>query len=174
MNKHNIFVVGASNTGKSTLAKKIRDTFDLKYVHAGTWATEMYETRPEEKSRAYIDGVTAYALDKLREDPNICITYLASQGVMCGKGFLVDGIRNPRDFSRIFDTQNDVAVILNYKENPIAPTIFEQGVEVITAYTQWLVSNGLLPENRVQNITYTSLEQLAQQTPNIIQTLRGI
>jgi hypothetical protein len=65
-------------------------------------------------------------------------------------------MRNPFDLVRSFDPRHDVVVFLERPDNPLSPTAFETGLDVIAAALRWLVDNGLAEPGQIQTLTLQS------------------
>ncbi len=137
-----LFIIGASGSGKTTLTNLFyyRDK-----ISASGWIEskfpEEYKNRLNDKSRK---DITKKSLDSLKEDPNICINYIRNHNLNYND-FIIDGIRNPRDFISLFDCNKDTVIFLRRLATPAANS-FETGIYVIENYINWLISNNLLSE----------------------------
>ena len=137
-----IFVLGTSYSGKTPLAERLGARHGLPVHSAGEWAREGFG-RHCETMREYVAEVTAWSLAELHADFHRGLKHLQDGERLAG-GCVIEGERNPHDFVHLFDPRTDWAVTLVNLHNPIPPTPYEQGLEVIWRYLEWLAANGFI------------------------------
>lgn len=147
-----IFVLGTSQSGKTTLAKRICDELSLQHVSASAWVRKNFKECYVDK-QAHIQSMTAFATDQLKHNPFICIQELQTSYDL-NLPSVVEGIRNPFDFAHLFDPRTDCIVWVKYKNNKLATTEFEKGLLVVDALLSWLVQNKLVSFKQIFNFEF--------------------
>lgn len=117
LKKPNFFVIGKSQVGKTTIAKKIAHLANYTHVSAGAWARAKFATddRQELSERSFA---------ALADDPDISLRAITQKYDVPAGGLVIEGIRNPRDFCALFDPRKD-AVISIETPNVEAASAFE-------------------------------------------------
>jgi hypothetical protein len=147
-----IFLLGTSQSGKTTLAKRICDELSLQHVSASAWVRKNFKKSYEDK-QIHIQSMTAFAIDQLKHNPFICIQELQTSYDL-NLPSVVEGIRNPFDFVHLFDTRTDCVIWVKYKNNKLAPTLFEKGLLVVDALLSWQVQNELVSSKQIFNFEF--------------------
>jgi adenylate kinase family enzyme len=135
-----IFVIGASGTGKTTACKEAAAKRYGKVVHlrASEWVRHAVTPQQvEESDEHYRQRLTSQSTVLLGINPDACIDTLHCAMAVEGKSriFLIDGIRNPRDFARLYN-KGDYVILVD-SENYATP--FEaEGVPVIKSIVAWM------------------------------------
>ncbi|GEM_PF-6190117 len=173
-----LILIGQSQSGKTTLAKQIAQSYGFQHISASNWVKQRWSFSLEDftSREAYIKAITEYSLECLREDPNACVDYIREQ---CGgtDKTVIDGIRNPYDFVNLFDWRCDRCIHLIYERNPISTNGFEQGLGVIQAYLTWLLDNSLIQKHQMITLNFqafhkedhpSSLERWLEQLPILL------
>ncbi len=155
-----LFIMGSSACGKSPLAELIKNQTGLPVIGASEWVRKEFifsestvsdektqETKQETKQNA-INEITKYSQERLQENKDVCINYIRSHYDL-SKDCIIEGIRNPYDFTHLFSPESDYALFLKYKKEKYTPTLFEKGISVIDTYVDWLVQNTFLDKARV-------------------------
>lgn len=137
-----IFVLGKSSAGKTPFARRVSEALGIRHVGASAWVRERFGDRS-----ASVEAMTRFAIDELRRDPNVSVVSLRTR-VSAGEHCVIEGMRNPYDFTCTFDPRTDHAVFLDHAGGA-APTAFERGLDVIRLYLAWLEDAGLLDPGRV-------------------------
>src|SRR6185436_115652 len=97
-----IFVIGYSGIGKSPFTNKLLNKFPTaQVISASEWVRSVFPTD------THVDILTSYAKYKLRTNPNSCVDYINRNYSFNNKITLIEGIRNPYDFNRLFDYTTD-------------------------------------------------------------------
>lgn len=143
----NIFILGYSRAGKTTLARGVAGGLGWVHVGASAWAREGFARdvllAPGED---FVAAITAYSARRLREDPDACVSDLRARYPLAAGGHVIEGIRNPRDFLHLFDPRADKVIHLENALVPGPATRFEEGVGLIARYLDWLTAGGLAAE----------------------------
>ncbi|TSC82432.1 MAG: hypothetical protein G01um101419_588 [Parcubacteria group bacterium Gr01-1014_19] len=141
-----IFVIGMSNSGKTTLAKKIAELYGLECLSASEWVrTASPEFADGPKSDDQVAAMTEFTIATLKKNPKITVDFLNDKYDLT-KSYVIEGVRNPGDFIRLFNPVTDYVVFITNNNNALKATLFEEGIGVIRKYLDYLSSNGLLGE----------------------------
>jgi hypothetical protein len=159
-----IYVMGASHTGKTPFARRVAEASGATHVAASAWVRERFP------AGAPVDTMTSFALGELRRDPQVSVAALAPKLAAAGEVAVIEGVRNPYDFTATFDPREDRAVFLRYLGADAAPpTAFEQGLDVIRAYLGWLVANGMLDAARVTEYAFAEFGAPGDPRPGTLE-----
>ncbi len=148
----NVFIVGTSKIGKTPLATAIAKAIDYRVIGGSEWVRARFE--PSERARAdratWLEEIAAFSCAELMRDPDACVDFIRHTYPIGDGGFVIEGLRNPRDFSHLFRPQCDIVVFVYFATNPIRPTVFERyGTQAIQQYVDWLRNTRMIPEKRV-------------------------
>src|SRR6202030_1289981 len=83
------------------------------------------------------------------------------------KPLIIEGCRNPSDFTQLFDPMHDIVIFLNRDNNPHQTTLFETGILVINSYVNWLANTQLLDREKRVCFEY-KIEDLDKVIDNFI------
>ncbi len=146
-----IFIIGYSGIGKSPLTNKLlKKISNVQIISASGWVRSVFP------SNTHVDVLTAYSKHKLRSDPNSCVDYINRHYSFDNQISIIEGIRNPYDFNRLFDYTKDMVIILS--RNGLHPkTSFEEcGVSAIVSYIDFLLSQNFLSFDRILKVHFNS------------------
>jgi hypothetical protein len=154
MNQRNIFVVGWTGVGKTTYAKQLcveNPAWNL--LTGSSWITQHPDcppVEPNKQSRA--EKLTKFCLDLLKKD--ITVSYQGlKQLISNDKTNVIEGIRNPSDFVRLFDpTKDEVVFLVNDRVVQPSTTFEKIGLETITHYVMFLLGEGLLAPEQIKQV----------------------
>ncbi len=140
------FVIGTSGSGKTPFAKALAASTGLPYVSAGAWARERFPCPAGMEREQYIRYITDASTEALAKDPDLAYRSILTR--IGPEGAVIDGVRNPRDFARLFDPRvgGDRTYRMTYGNNTLPVTRFEEGIEVIEAYAYWLIDAGIMED----------------------------
>lgn len=133
-----VFVIGYSDTGKTTTAKRIAQALVVPVVSASEWVVqslggeEFLPCHKNMRTRVLTEQTAAL----LRNDPERAVRHMLTHGDMSGS-CVVEGVRNPYDFIRLYDPRYDQVVFLR-RRGKDAAQVFENGVRVIEEYVQYV------------------------------------
>jgi hypothetical protein len=168
-----IFVLGKSSAGKTPFARRVAKAFGMQHAGASAWVRERFpEAKPrddapsDEKAR-FVESMTAFAIAELRRDPNVSVASLRAR-VSADSNCVIEGMRNPYDFTCSFDPRTDHAVVLDHTGGP-APTEFERGLDVIRAYLAWLEGAALLEPGRVHVYRFAEYGAIGEDRPDTLE-----
>ncbi len=173
-----LIIIGQSQSGKTTLAKHLAQTYGFQHISASGWVKQIWPLSVADfpNREDYINAITAYSLEHLRKHPHACIDYIQDQLDLSGNT-VIDGLRNPYDFVQLFNWSSDRCIHLIYQQNPIPTNSFEQGLSVIQDYLNWLLKNQLIQPEQALTLNFQtfhetdqhqSLEGLLPQLPNLL------
>jgi len=159
----NIFLIGPSRSGKTTLARRMVEAHP--YLTAASASRWLRERLPS----ATVDELTSEATRVLRAHPDIARDHVRAQMASAPGGCVIEGIRNPIDFACLFDPRSDAVVFLN---GPSATSFERDGVAAIRRIVLWQIGQGLLDESRADVLGFpTGYEQAWS---NILEWCRNV
>ena len=83
------------------------------------------------KGESFVKEISEMSREILSKDPEVNINYILSKNITDKGKIIIEGIRNPYEFSRFFRVNEDMVVILNRKDLKEEKNIFASGVEII-------------------------------------------
>ena len=163
----NIFIMGPSQSGKTTIAKQVGIALSMPVISASDWVRNTFVAdfpviTAEDKMR-FIGAITEYSTNQLRKDPNMCLKYIRQHNpkVETERGYILEGFRSPRDFLSLFNPTTDLAVYLDYYNNPVWGMPFEyEGLKAISYSLVWLVRSHLMTNRQLLTFTIDSLNDI--------------
>lgn len=148
-----IFIIGQSGSAKTPFADAISRALNVKFVSASDWLKPITGDAKFKTKQEHIDGLTAVTLRELHKNFDACTDYITATNDLSAP-LIIEGMRNPRDFVKMFDFRHDMVIFLNREDNPYRATQFERGIMVIDGYITWAVTNGLLDTERRVNFMF--------------------
>lgn len=148
--RSNVFVVGYSKVGKTPLARRIAERLNLTHVPGSEWVKARYapSDAASKDTQTYIDEITALSMQCLAENPDACVSFIRAKYDVAEGGLVIEGLRNPRDFTMLYRPDVDIVIFLNYT-NVKAATLFERdGIDAITENVRWMETQGIARRNR--------------------------
>jgi len=156
-----IFVIGFSQSGKSTLAKALSETFDAVHISASNWTKQFEINKSDLEYRAKVTNASREALSK---DHLISVQAIRTEVLESKKAIkIIEGIRNPFDFTHLFDIKNDYVIFL-FPCDVVASDSFDGGVKVIQDTALWMLANNMIQIERIfieRNHTVEETKKLA-------------
>lgn len=165
-----ILVIGSSKSGKTPLAAQISRALGWPVIGASEWFRKVFPPQGDQDRQAFTEAITAFTLETLREDPDLNMRYLRSRHDL-SRPCVIEGLRNPRDFIRLFDYRQDRVVFLRCAETDVRETEFEGGIAVIRAYLRYLGSCGLLHPDQSTDVTLDKFEALGDAAASYLATI---
>jgi hypothetical protein len=174
-----IFVLGVTKVGKSTLARLLKESLEphrqFGVYEAGQWAREEFSLTPEaalysdEFDPAFKNALTDYAMGKLKGSPGYSLERYKEFRAMHPEAIenvMISGVRNPDDFIGMlaFDRENIVVRIESGQRHAGSLGVFEEGLGVIDRYVDWKI----LMSNSVRRVT-VPVERIGD-----VKTLAGV
>lgn len=145
-----IFLIGFSGLGKTPLNKLLVTAMPgAQLISASEWV------RSQCPPTATVAELTAFSNSNLARNPRSCIDFIASKYNLDDGISIIDGIRNPFDFTNLFDYTKDVVIFL-YRVGIYPKSSFEEkGILAIQKYVEFLRSENLVPKTRAFKIAFT-------------------
>lgn len=156
-----IFVLGKSHAGKSPFARRASEALGIRHVGASAWVRKRFP------AGADVAQMTAFAIAELRRDPDVSVAALRSD-LRADEDAVIEGMRNPYDFTCTFDPRTDHAVFLELASGA-PPTAFETGIDVIGQYLGWLEETGLLDAGRVHRYRFGGYGTVGVDEPDTLE-----
>ena len=136
----NIFIVGYSQSGKSTFAKQFKK---FKHISASGWTNRFGFDKTDPSYRRKVTEASTIAL---KENPDECIVYI-KEALKSSGNAIIEGMRNPRDFFNIFNPTSDVVIFLKPEDVNISNQ-FDMGVNLIRDSVAWMANCGIIGTNQ--------------------------
>lgn len=138
----NIFLIGLPQSGRTTTAKALQsvkltyfdllENFNRKFSRLSFPSENDRDSFYHEKFISHLKGEVEYFTKHVNVENSI-----------------IDNVISPRDFTTLFDYNNDYVVFLNRIDGDVPVEDYQMiGVSVIRDYCFWLASAGLLPSER--------------------------
>jgi hypothetical protein len=163
MARGNLFLLGHTKSGKTSVARLLEEGAGLVLVSASAWARRGFAAQgglsPE--APGFVEAISAYSAEQLRQNPNACIDDLRARFPLAAGGHVIEGIRNPRDFAALFDYRHDGVLWLEHAQQREPASDFERGLSVIAHYLDWL-STATLWEPRCLRLPLKNYEELPE------------
>jgi len=154
------FIIGISGSGKTTLAKKLAEARKVPCISASECLADV-PLPPGCSRQERAEYLSDYTTNILRQNPGFCSDYLHKKyGSVFNSSInrcsaIIEGIRNPYDFMRLFrPEQEDEVISIEYKYNTCTKTDFEQGLDTIDSYLTWMVNNEIIGPWQYQRISF--------------------
>jgi len=106
----NIFVLGGTKSGKSTIAKYIADTYGFKLIQMSKPLKDRFERGDlniDVYTNMLVKTTLSYIGSKERRKSEYFLNYALLE---MGPNNVFDGVRNPRDFMRLFNHFEDMVI----------------------------------------------------------------
>lgn len=149
-------------SGRTTVAKAISQNENYCYIDATSWVRSTFrEPKDKELPQQYQDELHSWVLNRLKINPQIIIDNVHDAISTYSKlskeqHFVIDGLFSPKDFSQLFDYNQDIVVFVNRTNNQSEYKDYENiGVSVIRDYCFWLSSAECLPKQRWIEYNFT-------------------
>lgn len=131
----NIFIVGASDTGKSSLAKFLSERYNIKHIQASKWLRDTYKMEADEMVEEYTNRITNISIELLKNDPDFFIDKIREQYATTN---IIEGIRNIRDFMVLYNPNTDI-LIKTVHDYGYKTSFEEDGLKLISRSHDYLV-----------------------------------
>lgn len=167
-----IFVVGASHTGKSPLARRLAEALSIRHLSAGAWVRERFplprpgDTATEAERQAHVAQLGAFALAELRRDPHVSVASLAGR-LGPAEDAVIEGMRNAYDFVHLFDPRTDHVIAL--AGPPTEMSAFDRGIAPLLGYVDWMIDIGLLAPERKRSYCFAAFGTPGDPQPDTLE-----
>lgn len=112
----NVFVLGHTQSGKSTLAQHIADKYGFKHIEASGNLRDLVPRNEGESDIDYVKRLSNKSKELLLKDPYYFADIVKSK--MQPDRNIISGIRNPVDLIQIADFKKDLIIFITpYKGN---------------------------------------------------------
>lgn len=156
----NIFILGVSQTGKSTTSKYLSEKYNLTHIQASIMVRNTFKFKESDfkTKQEFIEAITKYSIELNRVSPNPVSDYIIDNYIL--DNVIIEGIRNPNNFHKLFNIKEDIVIYLDYLNNPVSKTSFEKGLDNIIGYLEWNCEMGILPKERFQKIVFNEYKEI--------------
>jgi tRNA A37 N6-isopentenylltransferase MiaA len=134
----NIFIIGFTKTGKSTLAEYLSKQFKFKIIESSKSLKDKYPIKNKESKEKYVKRITNTSRKLLKSD----LTYFSdSIKKQLTTNNIIVGIRNPIDFISLYNPKKDI-IIRTFTNKNIYYSDFEKsGIEIIDSLLLFYTNN---------------------------------
>lgn len=154
-----IFIIGISQTGKSTTAKYIANKYNMEYIQASIMIRNSFKKENEFNSRQeFIEAITKYSIELNQNSPMIVSKYIKENYDL--NNVIIEGIRNPNNFFDLYEIKKDKIIVLDYLNNPIKETTFEKGINIIVDYLKWNIEHNIISSDDLQILRYENYNEI--------------
>ena len=136
----------------------------MNYVKASTYFRSTYKSNESDRNK-FIQGITKYSQTELSKNYRVNIDFLSPLN-----NSVIEGIRNPIDFSNLFNFNKDIAIFLD-TQNELLNTSFENGIDCIQSLLKWSVSQNITPSEHIISYSFSSFYGKENSLENIIKEL---
>lgn len=156
-----IFIIGISKTGKSTLSTYLSNKYNLEHIKSSLSIRNSFEYKESDfnNKQDFINAITEYSIELNQKVPNFISTYIKNNYDLT-KNVIIEGIRNPNNFFDLFNINEDKVIFLDYLNNEVKQTKFENGIDVIKHYLNWNLELNIIPQNRIQYLIYSNYNEI--------------
>lgn len=156
-----IFIIGISKTGKSTLSTYLSNKYNLEHIQSSLSIRNSFEYKESDfnNKQEFIEAITQYSIELNQKVPNFISTYIKNNYDLT-KNVIIEGIRNPNNFFDLFNINEDKVIFLDYLNNEVKQTKFEDGIDVIKNYLNWNLELNIIPQNRIQYLIYNNYNEI--------------
>ena len=158
-----IFIIGATKSGKTTLAEKLSKKYNFKHIKASALIRDIFPKNESDfkSKQEFTEAITKFSLDINRKDPYIVSRYLRTSNNL-DQNCIIEGIRNPNDFFELFDIANDKVILLKHENSDLKETEFEKGIEIIKDYLLWNLRVEIIHPKRFHEIKFEDYKEVSE------------
>lgn len=171
-----LFVLGRSGAGKTPVAKLVAERLGVPHIGASDWVRRNFSVlaadASESERQAQIKAMTDFSTVALKENPNACLDVLWGENNK-KSSCVVEGMRNPFDLIKSFDSREDFILILDRQDNNLLSTTFESGLDVIDAAIAWLITNGIATPDQLIRISLSDVNAIDSAVDSVVSHLNG-
>lgn len=156
-----IFIIGISKTGKSTLSIYLSNKYNLEHIQSSLSIRNSFEYKESDfnNKQDFINAITQYSIELNQKVPNFISTYIKNNYDLT-KNIIIEGIRNPNNFFDLFNINEDKVIFLDYLNNEVKQTKFENGINIIKDYLNWNLELNIIQKNRIQYLIYSDYNEI--------------
>lgn len=158
MNQHfNLFVLGKSQCGKSTFSRKFCELNpEFQHIQGSEWIKAKHPEFVDTTQKNYREKITEASMKAIQENPNACVEFI-NQKYDLTKPTVVEGLRSPYDFMKLFDASKDYVLILDDCFAGSYPAFLDQGVEKISELVVFLNTICVVKKSQLHIESYTKI-----------------
>jgi hypothetical protein len=157
-----IFILGASQSGKTTLAKKLVSKLKCLHISAGAWARALCDSDNR-------DSLEESSSQELRCNPDYAINWINACSSKVNDNdhdIVIEGIRNPRDFHSLWNPNRDVCIFILNGNGDSEYKGFDFGVLAIEESVAWWKENIAL--DRLTSPSYVLMSEFDSFVENFV------
>lgn len=148
-----IWVIGATRSCKTAVATNGIAPLGYKVISTGDFFRDRY-SKPDTLSREFVFALSQFSANLLSADPD-CHKDQLEEEIKSGPGAcVVEGERNPIEFSKLYDPKQDMVIFLDRLDVEKYDTVIERGIACIEQNVRWCVSTGISPQDSVFKMTF--------------------
>jgi hypothetical protein len=164
-----IFILGRTGSGKTPLARMLSACLDMAHIGGSEWVRARFKADPGLDRVAFTEAITAFTAEEVRREPSVCTDFIRRKYDL-SKPCVIEGLRSPHDFVKLFDSSRDAVVFLERYDNDLPATAFERdGIRLILSYVRFLLDRGLMAKDPERVI---ELDLLCTDPPDKPETAR--
>lgn len=145
-----IFLIGLSKSGRTTIANSLAEIEGNYYISAMDWLRSTFRSRQDKEDHLdYERSFAEYLSERIKVNPYLIADNIEQIIKSCpSKNYIIDGLSNPQNFTKLFDYNQDMIIVLNRLDNDVDSTDQDNiALNVIRDYCYWLSSMNLLPKD---------------------------
>lgn len=143
----NIFIIAKTQAGKTTLSNNLLElTSNSRIIKMSEYFRTHFVKKESDflTNKEYVQAMTDFSVAILKDNKNFNIEYIASKYNLEDFDInIFEGIRNINDFIYFFNPNEDKVIIIETISNN-ALTVFDEGVDIIKGYVDWLKKCNIL------------------------------
>lgn len=147
-----LFIIGHTKSGKTRLAKILRPKGN--FISASDWVRNTFRKQKENENYSdFVKEISQYSISKLKSDIDICVNTINERINETQIPSVIEGIRNPLDFSKLYKPGDKVILLDDQSSNVQSSSDFEfYGILSIKSILGFLKQNKITNSSDVLNI----------------------
>lgn len=148
-----VWVIGATRSCKTAIAENGIAPLGYHLISTASYFRAAY-AQPDTYSRSFVFNLSAFAANTLSADPDCHVRHLDALIRDANGPCVVEGERNPVEFSRLYDPHKDMVFLIDRLDVETYDTPIERGIKAIEQIVRWNVGNGIAPQSSVTKLTF--------------------